>query len=63
MVGITEFDEQHKKLIALINKLYDAMKEGDGKKVLKKNILWNLIIQGKLNTWRNIIPLGKVCQT
>lgn len=46
MVGITEFDEQHKKLIALINKLYDAMKEGDGKKVLK-DILNELIAYAK----------------
>ena len=34
-VGVKEFDEQHKKLIELINKLYDAMKQGHGKDVLK----------------------------
>ncbi len=33
-VGITKIDEQHKKLINLINKLYDAMREGKGKEVL-----------------------------
>ena len=27
-VGVEEFDEQHKKLIAMLNGLYDAMKEG-----------------------------------
>ncbi len=45
-VGITEFDEQHKIIIALINKLYDAMKEGDGKVVLK-DILNELIAYTK----------------
>ena len=34
-VGIAELDRQHKTLIGLINKLYDAMKEGHGKDVLK----------------------------
>ena len=27
-VGIQEIDEQHKRLVALINNLYDAMVEG-----------------------------------
>ena len=34
-VGVTEFDDQHKKLIVLINSLHDAMKGGHGKEVLK----------------------------
>ncbi|MBU3160274.1 bacteriohemerythrin [Clostridium frigoris] len=34
-VGIAELDEQHKTLIGLINKLYNAMKQGHGKDVLK----------------------------
>jgi len=33
-VGIMKIDDQHKKLIALVNKLYEAMREGKGKEVL-----------------------------
>ena len=33
-VGVEEFDEQHKRLISLINELYDAMRVGKGKEVL-----------------------------
>ncbi len=33
-VGIAEIDDQHKKLIALINDLYDAMRRGNGKAAL-----------------------------
>ncbi len=33
-VGIASVDAQHKKLIALVNELYDAMKVGKGKDVL-----------------------------
>lgn len=33
-VGIRSIDSQHKKLIELINRLHDAMKEGNGKDVL-----------------------------
>lgn len=34
-VSVSLFDGQHKELIAIINKLYDAMKEGKGKTVLR----------------------------
>lgn len=30
-IGIESMDEQHRKLLALINEVYDAMKEGKGK--------------------------------
>lgn len=33
-VGLTSFDEQHKKLVSIVNRLYDAMKEGKGREVL-----------------------------
>jgi hemerythrin len=33
-VGVTEMDNQHKKLIDLINRLNDAMKAGKGKDIL-----------------------------
>lgn len=35
-VNVEEFDRQHKKLIALINELNDAMSVGKGKDVLAK---------------------------
>jgi len=35
-VGITEIDEQHKKLIALINDLQAAMLRGEGKAALSR---------------------------
>jgi hemerythrin len=41
-VKVTEIDTQHKKLIELINKLYDAMKVGKSKDVMGE-ILNNLI--------------------
>lgn len=34
-VNVKEIDEQHKKLISLLNKLYEAMREGKGKAILK----------------------------
>jgi hemerythrin len=37
-VGYEPIDEQHKRLIALINKLHDAMIEGKGQEVLGE--LW-----------------------
>jgi hemerythrin len=33
-VGVLAFDNQHKRLFAIINKLHDAMKDGRGKEVL-----------------------------
>ncbi len=33
-VNISEIDEQHRKLIDLVNRLYDAMKVGQGKTVM-----------------------------
>lgn len=41
-VNVKQFDDQHKKLIDLINKLHDAMKEGKGKDILG-DILQSLI--------------------
>ncbi|EKD27068.1 MAG: hypothetical protein ACD_79C00896G0004 [uncultured bacterium] len=41
-VGINLIDEQHKKLVGLVNSLYDAMKVGKGNDVLGK-ILEELI--------------------
>ncbi len=35
-VNVEEFDQQHKKLIALINELNDAMSVGKGRDVLEK---------------------------
>jgi len=37
-VNVAEFDRQHKKLVALINELNDAMSVGKGKNVLEKII-------------------------
>jgi len=37
-VGVEKFDSQHKKLIALINELHDAMKAGKGHLVLHKTL-------------------------
>ena len=36
VTGVKECDEQHKKLVSLINEFYDAMKQGKGKDVLDK---------------------------
>lgn len=33
-INIVEIDNQHKKLIDLINPMYDAMKAGNGKEAL-----------------------------
>ncbi len=36
LTGIKECDEQHKKLVSLINDLYEAMKQGRGKEIIDK---------------------------
>lgn len=41
-VKVKQFDDQHKKLIDMINELHDAMKVGKGKDVMEK-ILAGLI--------------------
>jgi hemerythrin-like metal-binding protein len=41
-VNVREIDQQHQKLMALINELYDAMTAGHGKDVLSK-VLGELI--------------------
>jgi hemerythrin len=33
-VGISEIDEQHKRLVGLINKLFDAMSQGKSKEIM-----------------------------
>jgi hemerythrin len=33
-VGVRVLDEDHKKLVAMVNELYDAMKDGKGKETL-----------------------------
>lgn len=37
-VSIGEIDDQHKKLIGLINNLHDAMKSGQAKNVMEKTL-------------------------
>lgn len=36
VTGVKEADEQHKKLVSLVNDLYDAMKQGKGKEITDK---------------------------
>jgi hemerythrin len=42
-VKVTQLDEQHKKLIEILNRLHDAMKVGKGKEILEE-VLSSLII-------------------
>jgi len=35
-VGVKEFDDHHKKIVALINDMYDAMMKGEGKEKMGK---------------------------
>jgi hemerythrin-like metal-binding protein len=41
ITGVREADEQHKRLVDLINELYDAMSQGKGSEVIDK-ILYEL---------------------
>jgi hemerythrin len=41
-VGIQEIDEQHKQLVELINRLYDAMVQGENKQDAAREILTEL---------------------
>ncbi len=42
-VSVPEFDEQHKKLIAIVNDLHDAMQKGQGREGL--GALLNALVQ------------------
>jgi hemerythrin len=42
-VQVKQLDEQHKKLIEILNRLHDAMKVGKGKEILEE-VLGSLII-------------------
>jgi len=42
-VGIQEIDEQHQKLVALINRLYEAMTQGEDKVAVAKEVLNELV--------------------
>ena len=37
-VNVGEIDMQHKKLVVMINELYDAMKIGKGKETVQKEL-------------------------
>jgi hemerythrin len=37
-VGVTRFDDEHKKLVALINALFDAVQAGRGREALGKTL-------------------------
>lgn len=37
-VGVTQFDNEHKKLVDLLNNLHDAMKAGKGNDVIGKTL-------------------------
>lgn len=47
-VGISEMDQQHRKLVDLVNQLYDAMGQGKGDNV-KNAILNDLIMYTKVH--------------
>ena len=39
-VNVVEIDKQHQKLVAMINDLNDAMRQGKGKDASRKNRKW-----------------------
>jgi hemerythrin len=45
-VQVKQFDDQHKKLVGMVNDLHDAMKVGKGKEVVEK-VLAGLILYTK----------------
>ena len=45
-IGVKEVDAQHQNLVALVNQLHQAMKEGKGKNVLEE-ILESLVVYTK----------------
>ena len=45
-VGIEKIDRQHKKIVAMLNELYEAMQEGQGKDVLG-NVLAEMVLYTK----------------
>ncbi len=47
-VGVVEMDRQHKRLIELINRLYEAMSSGQGDNV-KKDVLGELAMYTKVH--------------
>ncbi len=38
-VGVAQFDEAHKRLVAMINELYEAMRQGRGQQVIAKTFV------------------------
>ena len=55
-VKVKKFDDQHKKLIDLINELHDAMKAGQGDTMLGK-ILQSLVTYTQVNFGEEINTL------
>ncbi len=47
-VGVIEMDRQHRKLVDLVNRLYDAMASGQGDDI-KKDILTELVMYTKVH--------------
>ncbi len=39
-VGVTQYDNEHKKLVGMVNELYDGMQAGHGKEVLGAILDW-----------------------
>ena len=46
-VQVRQFDDEHKKLIVMVNQLHDAMKEGKGKQVIGD------VLNGLINYTKN----------